>query len=281
MSKKSLLDHITDADPRLIFTLTLIVLAIPLVIPMGLPIEVGTNAQEFFDGINALPEGSIVAFQWQADSMTWMEQGLGATVVLEHVMMKPGLKIVAWSPGPQGPLYWESLLNDFGTFGKEYGTDFVYLGYLPGGESLAAAMADDVWGACGGVDYYGTSLEDLPLMEDVHNANDFSIHIQLPNGENPILISLRQWRERYPDVPFYCIPLGAVQASLVSYKNTGQIDAWIAGAREAAEYELLMGSPGLAIAGMDAQSVGHIYIVVLILIGNFGYLIHKRGGNEK
>jgi hypothetical protein len=36
----------------------------------------------------------------------------------------------------------------------------------------------------------------------------------------------------------------------------------------AAEYEMLVGHPGLASRGMDAQSLAHIFIALLIVLGN-------------
>lgn len=280
MSGRSIVDVLTDADPRWIFLLTLIILAVPLLFPMGIPLIVGVNASEFYNRIESLPEGSIVAFSWGADSMTWMEQGLGATAILTHLMMKPGIKIVAFSDMAQGPMYWRMTLEKIGTFGKEYGVDYVYLGYLPGEESMFSAVAADVWGACGGIDTYGKRLETLPLMKDIHNAHDFALLIQLPNGINPTNMIIRQWVTPY-GIPFYCIPLGAVQTSLVPYRKTGQISGWIGSAREAAEYELLMKKPGLALAGMDAQSVGHIYIIALVILGNVGYFVKRTRRVEK
>jgi len=277
MSGRNILDILTDAEPRWIYLLTLIVLAVPLIIPVGLPLPVGDNAEQFYTYIDNLPEGTKVAFSWGADSMTWMEQGLGATVILKHVMMKPGLKIVAFSNMAQGPLYWKTTLEEVGTFGKEYGVDYVYLGYLPGKESMFSAIAADVWGTCGGKDAYGTNLEELSLMSDIHNADDFDLYIHLPNGIDPIMMSLRQWQMPY-EIPFYCIPLGAVQSSLVPYRETGQISGWIGSAREAAEYELLMKKPGLALAGMDAQSIGHIFVIALVLLGNVGYFMKRSRG---
>lgn len=280
MPRRNILDILTDADSRWIHLLCLIVLSVPLVIPMGLPLLVGDNAIGFHTYIEELPEGSKVAFSWGADSMTWMEQGLGATVVLKHLMMKPGIKVIAFSNMAQGPLYWKMTLEEVGTYGKEYGVDYVYLGYLPGKESMFSAVAADVWGACGGEDTYGNRLEDLPLMSDIHSADDFDLYVHLPNGIEPVMMSIRQWQMPY-GITFYCIPLGAVQSSLVSYRKTGQISGWIGSAREAAEYELLMKSPGLALAGMDAQSVGHIFVITLIIIGNVGYFIKKSRGIEK
>ena len=279
MSKRSFLKSIFNIDQRWIFALTLIVLAIPLLFTLGLPLTINANARGFYTMVENLPQGSKVVYIWGADSMTWMEQGLPATVVLKHLMMKPGIKILAFSEMDQGPLYWNMVINQIGTYGKKYGQDFVYLGYLPGGETMLATAAADIWKACGGKDYYGNDLSTLPMMANIHSANDIDVVIHLSMGDT-MLYSMRQWQMPYKK-PFYVIPLLAVQATLVPYRNTGQIAGWVAGAREAAEYELLLKSPGLAAAQMDSQSIGHFLVIGLIILGNVGYLMtrNKEGRN--
>jgi hypothetical protein len=47
----------------------------------------------------------------------------------------------------------------------------------------------------------------------------------------------------------------------------------------AAEYERHSGYPGVALASMDSQSVAHVSVVLLVLIGNVAYFSgrSKRG----
>ena len=40
-----------------------------------------------------------------------------------------------------------------------------------------------------------------------------------------------------------------------------------------AEYELLLKRPGLAIAGVDAISMSHLLVIVLVIIGNVAYFL--------
>ena len=49
------------------------------------------------------------------------------------------------------------------------------------------------------------------------------------------------------------------------------------GMKGAAEYELLVNAPGAAVQGMDAQSLGHIVILVFIILGNLGYFFGTKG----
>jgi hypothetical protein len=44
----------------------------------------------------------------------------------------------------------------------------------------------------------------------------------------------------------------------------------------AAQYEVLVDRPGLGLGGMDAQSISHLVIIALILIGNIAYVAVGR-----
>lgn len=50
---------------------------------------------------------------------------------------------------------------------------------------------------------------------------------------------------------------------MMPYFVSEQFKGLLSGLRGAAEYELLIGPPGLAIMGMDAQSVSHILVILL------------------
>ena len=48
----------------------------------------------------------------------------------------------------------------------------------------------------------------------------------------------------------------------------------------AAEYEQLIGKPGTASVGMDAQSLTHLLIVIFVIVGNIQYFLSKRKGGK-
>ena len=55
-----------------------------------------------------------------------------------------------------------------------------------------------------------------------------------------------------------------------------QVLAGVLGMKGAAEYEVLIGHPGTATAGMDAQSFSHALIIVFIIVGNLGYIFTRK-----
>ena len=68
-----------------------------------------------------------------------------------------------------------------------------------------------------------------------------------------------------------------------TFLQSGQFVGMLGGLKGAAEYEELMERSGYptgrrpATVGMDSQSFGHILIVVMVIFGNIGYFIVRRG----
>ncbi|HYW69082.1 MAG TPA: hypothetical protein VE960_05700, partial [bacterium] len=79
----------------------------------------------------------------------------------------------------------------------------------------------------------------------------------------------------------YGITLGAGTTAVGApnfypYVQSGQLTGLLGGLKGAAEYETLIGHPGDATKGMDAQSIVHALVVVFILLGNVVYLVSRR-----
>jgi len=265
-----LVDYLEDIYQRLIYLVLAGILIIPLLNPLGLPIKISPMTKKFYNTIDTLQPGDNIAYAFDALSMTWMEQGLSVTAVTKHLMMKEGIKILIFTVSEEGTMFWEKVIDDVGTYGKVYGEDYVFLGYLPGMETAVAAIANDVWDAAGYHDAYGKPLESLPIMERFHSAKNFKIMVNYCRGGPEYYV--RQWYTQY-GIPLYVLPLSAVEATLMPFIDAGQIEAIIMGSRGAAEYEILMGKPGRAAAGMDAQSFAHLYLLLLIIVGNVAFVL--------
>ena len=57
-------------------------------------------------------------------------------------------------------------------YGKEYGIDYVNLGYKPGAEAVVKGIAADIR-TLYTIDLKGTSINDIPMMKDVINVENF------------------------------------------------------------------------------------------------------------
>ena len=279
--KKSIMDILANIPEQYVYLFLAIIIIAPLLRPIGLPIPITTETNLFYKAVDELQPGDTVFYAFDAGSMTWMEQGLGATIVLRHILMKPGVRIVGATIGAEGPMFWDTTiakLGGYSSFGKEYGKDVVWLGFFSGGETATSALGRDIRSATNGVDAYGATFETLQLMSEVNQATDFKILVVLSYG-GTWSTWMNQWQMPY-GIKEYVIPLAGVVADMRPNIRAGQIQSIINGARGAAEYELLLHQPGRAAAGMDAQSLGHIYVGILIIVGNLAYLT-TRGGKKK
>ena len=64
------------------------------------------------------------------------------------------------------------------------------------------------------------------------------------------------------------------------YYQSGQLVGLLGGLAGAAEYEKLVDVTGTATRGMDAQSLGHLAIILFIIIGNVLYFRSRRAGGR-
>ena len=278
----SFADKILDIPEKVIYLGLAILLIIPLLMPLGLPISITDTTQRYYEAVEALPAGTKLFIGFDAAAPTEMELGLPSHAVMNHIMKKEGLKIVVASSTADGPMFWEKTLDDIGgleKYQRDYGTGYVYLGFIAGGETAVAALAADLEKATGGVDHYGTNFADLPLMQEVSDASDFDIIIMVNGPADNPKWWMQQWAVPY-DLPYYTNPLGGVAASLWPFVEAGQISSMLVGAKGAAEYELLSSSPGRAIAGMDAQSLGHMYLFGLVLVANIVFVSKNLKGGQ-
>jgi len=159
-------------------------------------------------------------------------------------------------------------------YNKEYGEDYVHLGYKAGGlvviDSLGSSLKKTF-----PTDKDGVPLKDLPLMRHVNKLDDFSMAVSLSAGDP----GLRHWVMVASDkfglpVAGGCTAVSAPQ--FFAYYNSGQMLGLMGGLRGAAEYENLIDEMGTASAGMSAQTVAHLMIIVFIIIGNISMFVLKR-----
>ena len=165
--------------------------------------------------------------------------------------------------------------------GKENGKDFVFLGWSPGGSAVIINMGQDLYTTFPS-DYSGRPTKGLPVLDGIQTLKDVNYADSLAAG-NP---GVEAWyvfgKDKYKfELGGGCT--GVIAPGLYPLLRSGQINGLIGGLRGAAEYEVLIGRKGRAVAGMDAQSVTHLAIIALVIICNVFYFMirrSKRGGGQ-
>ena len=261
---------VANIDRRILWAIQIVIICAILLRPIGLPIQVGSETQRFYDFMDNLPEGSIVWLAYEFAPSGEVEIGPMVTAVFHHAFSR-GLRVVGAGLWPIGPHIAESLLEEIIDQypDVEYGVNYVNLGFNPGQEILARQLVDDVWRTVRNVDHFGNSLADLPLMAEVPRlTKDYVSAIIVFSEGSP---GPEEWLAAVTEPTGIPQLVGAIQMSvprMMPYVATGQYAAIIPGARGTAEYEFLLGQPGSAIAGQDVMSAMALYLWVLIALGN-------------
>jgi hypothetical protein len=266
--------NIQSIDRRIIFLLIFVAVAIPLIKPLGLPIGVSPPVQSLFDAVEALPPGTIVMFggDYSPDSMPELQPM--SIAFLRHAF-KNDLRVVITCLWPASPPLVEAALAPLvEEFDKEYGVDYVNLGYMTGGPVTILGMGNSIPGTFPR-DYYGTPVGEIPLMDEVGSLADVALVMEVSAGTP----GTREWVQQA--VSRFDVTLGsgttAVGApNFYPYVSSGQLVGLLGGLKGAAEYETLVGAPADATKGMDAQSIVHALIVLFILFGNVVYFVSRR-----
>ena len=240
--------------------------------------EISPDTQRMFDYIENLPDSSeiIISFDHEASSLPEMRP-LGLAI-LRHAFKKNhkliGVALLAEGTGIGYRLFQQTAKE----YEKKYGTDYVFLGFKPQyiaailsmGESIESTFPED---------YLGNATSELRLLDEINNYDNISGVISLADGS-----LTTHWME-YGRARYGVEVSAAVAASMITtydpYLSSGQLRAMVGGLRGAAEYEQLIQRGGSGGRGMLAQSFTHLYVIVLIIIGNVAYFRAKQKGEKK
>ena len=273
-------------DRRIIFLIVGLSVLIPLLKPewIDLPIRPTPESQIVFDEINKLNAGDKMLLSFEYSPSTKPEIHPMAIAILKHLYAK-NIQVYGFALWPDGNFMSTEAFSEVSDdYDKKYGVDYVNLGYKPGGEAVIKGIASDIR-TLYTVDLQGTSINDIPMMKDVVNIEDFDFVFSLSAGYP----GSKEW------VQYACdpnnIPLStgctSIQVTdIMPYVENDQIRGILAGMPGAAEYESLVeaelqkmeisGKPGEASGMMAAQSIAHVVIVLFIIFGNISYFITRK-----
>lgn len=272
----SIWDRLSNLDRRVYYVLLVIVVALPIIKPWGLPIKTGEPAQDFVNTVNSVPNGGYIALaiDYRSDCIVELNP---MVVTLYRQAFAKDIKIVMWSNVDEGANVTEPITRKIGAeLGKTYGVDWVNLGYKPGGEVTMKKMVDNFWEGAAYVDMAGTPLEQLPIMQGFDSLKKADLLIDMM----AVVPSPAENYLKMVSIP-HGVPMAVGTTAIQSptempYYSSGQYKGMLGGLRGAAEYEFLVGAPGPAMMGMDAQSAAHLLVILLIALSNIGYLVGRN-----
>jgi len=220
-------------------------------------------ARAMYQTIESLPPGAVVLLSHDYDPGEAGEMLPQARAVLNHLMNRR-LRLINVSLTPEGSRLSEQLLGEVGDlYGYRPGEDYLSLGYVMGVEAGPRSVVDGLLTAHGGA--LANDVEDISLVVEFAGTPGY----------------LRLWLEQVQG-PYGLPMVAGVSGSADPFarpyfrnESRQQLSGLITGFVGAAQYERLSGQEGLAVAGMDAQSLAHVAIVILIVVGNVAYFSQR------
>jgi hypothetical protein len=234
-------------------------------------------ATDFYNTIQNLPSNSVVLLAFDYDPSTAAEMDRLADPVLWHLMDRK-VRLMAVSLLPTGPAQAGNLLDrvagEHG--GYQYGQNYVNLGYIPGQAAAPNELASDLRGLVPQDYRQRKPLGELSAMQDVNGIQDVDLIIEFAVRQRTLKWWIEQVDSRYQIEKMAAVS-AAVEPTAMPYHNSGQLSGLISGLPSAAQYEIKTNKwPSLAIASVDAQSVAHLTIVALIVLGTLASLVSAR-----
>ncbi len=271
----SFTEKLANVDRRVFYWILFVALMVPFLAPIGFPLSVADNTQDLYEGITGdrVAPGDVWIINFGYGVSAWPECHPGVTVVTK-ALFREDAKIIFMGPHYDVELTMNKLLDtaseDFA--GKVYGEDYVFLGYITGGEAAITQLAGDMRSVYP-TDHDGTDLDDIPMMADVNQWQDISGVLSSDTGDWGSYF-LRQWQEPH-GTPLAQIGIAMLGSTGIPYWLAGNYFGMSVGSRGGAELELIIGELGEATTAMDSISVSHLLIVIAVILANITVLTER------
>ncbi len=266
-------ERLANVDRKVLYLLLALVVAVPIIVRPKTSIRVSEPVREAFGAVDRLPAGSVVMISIDFDPSSAPEVQPMLVALLRHAFKK-NLKVIVMGQLALGlPLAEIALDQVAPEMGKKYGDDYVNLGYRPGFTAMMVGMGREIRDYFR-TDYRNVPVDSFPFMRQVHNYEDIALLVSLAHGG--VADAWIQYVGGRFNQAIIVGCTGVNAPNLYQYLHSGQIKGLIGGLQGASEYETLVERPGSATLGMPAQSAAHGLIILLLVIGNIGYLLSRK-----
>jgi len=268
------MEKLLQIDRRWIFVAVAIAVVVPFIWPMGLPVVVTKPVRDLYNAVDAIPPNSqplVISVDYSPSTIPELDPMMLA--ILRHAFSK-NIHVVVLTLDPAGYGLAERALDTVAAeYGKERNKDYVYLGFQPGTAAVILGMGMDIRNVFP-ADAYGTPLTEIPMLDGIKNYDQIPLLVTI-SGTSMI----EAW-VIYAHQPYGANVGAGVTAVMATdyypFLDTGQLVGLLGGMRGAAEYEVLVDHPDAGVRGMDSQSIIHLLIIALIVIGNIAYFGSRK-----
>ena len=259
-------------DRRIIFLILAAAIIIPMLFNIRPGVQITKDTREVYDNIENLQAGDYIMISFDFEAASYPEMRPLAEAVLNHAFNKD-LKIVGLALFSEGTALGYTLISDIAKkHGKQYGQDYIYLGFRPQYVSAILGMGESIEKVFP-EDYLKKPLTNYTEFSDLKNYRNLPLVISVADGSLPI-----HWAD-YANARYHQQVAVACAAVMVTafkpYFDAHQLIGPVAGVKGAAEYEKLLGSEGTAQRRLFTQSTAHLVIILLVLTANIAAYVRR------
>jgi hypothetical protein len=277
MTAHSIFDWLQKLDRRFIYSFIFVAVTVPFY--TGWPptkIEVSREVEDLYQTIEAIPPNSnplLLSFDY--DPASEAELTPMAEAALRHCFSRD-IRVLVISlqyTGQGAGIAAEVVPRIAAEFDKEQNVDWAFLGFQPQATMAMLQLGESIPRTYP-TDYYGTPVEEIPLMESIQNYE------QIPAVLTLASTAIGEFWPIFAGSRYGVTCLAGVTAVYVAdiqpFYQTEQIKGVLGGLKGAAEYEKRIDYIADGTAGMSSQKMVHFVIVGFIIMGNIAYLLSRR-----
>jgi len=260
-------------DRRVIFVLMGLAVIIPILFNITTDVEITRDTLDIYNEIEDLESGEFVMISFDFEASSYPEMYPLALATLNH-LFKKNLKVIGLALFSEGTAIGYTLLSEVaGRYGKQYGADYIYLGFRPQYVSAILGMGESIIKVFP-EDYLKRPVEEYSEFSGLSGYDDLPLVVSIADGSMPI-----HWAD-YANARYQQKVAVACAAVMVTafkpYFESGQLIGPAAGIKGAAEYEKLLKQRGIAHRRLFAQSTTHVFIIVMVIVANLAAFRGRR-----
>ncbi len=272
--QNSWIKRLINLDRRIVYLCLFLAVSLPFFLKPVVKMITTKWVQSAYDMVeeSAVKEKPIlIGFDYDPSTMAELQPM--AEVFLRHAFSK-NIKVVGMTFLTTGTSLAANTMEKIAKeYGKVYGVDYVFLGFV-NQYTLALLNFGDDFRKSFSQDFKNSDVNTIPMLKNIRNYRDFHLVIDLSGTKIPtsfIVFGVDKYKFNYV--------AGVTAVSATEYfpfLQSGQMKGLLAGMKAAAEYEGLSGHSGAGMRGMASQSWGHLTIIFFIIIGNILFYMKKR-----
>jgi len=280
---KNILKMLGSIDYRIIYAVMTILVALPLVFPIGVPQSVSPNVIKYVNKLNSLKDGDVVCVTFSG-YMTMLPDVEPIYIATWKMLKFMDVKLILLMSHVDSPAV---IRQEFAKIGfdavKKEGVDYVIMPYLDLSGDAGMMAFTQSFRSVFPKDINGIPLDDIPMMKGLDSASQVAMYI----NDGPEFAT-RRWTIPY-GTPLVCWGTATTILPFVPPfydPDRGPVYGYVGGASQGAMMEAYLFSmthdtffAGEGVKTNDAKNLGVIGLVVLIAIGNISMLGKNKEEN--